>query len=220
MSAELSVASWLPPALTAAYIALGVFGVRFYRKQNTPSGGHGAAHKMGGGISRAKAAWLSFAVLYWFFVAPMLALGTNFAYGWRMALLALAISMWVRGPLELLMMYRLKNWRPPYGIGHDLFTTLLVALLAVYFWPGEDAMGSLGGVSVAVALVSLVAETGYALVFHQLVAGATTGDDGIWFADATAPKFRRINRLTAIVNTPLYVFLVVLLVAVWMSGAQ
>jgi hypothetical protein len=52
----------------------------------------------------------------------------------------------------------------------------------------------------------MVCETYYAINFHDTVKGQTTGDDGVWFADATAPKFKRINRITAICNTPLVIF--------------
>ena len=41
----------------------------------------------------------------------------------------------------------------------------------------------------------------------------TVGEDGVWFADQESEKFRRINRLTATLNVPLYMFLGLLLAA-------
>ncbi|RYZ46287.1 MAG: hypothetical protein EOO72_02330, partial [Myxococcaceae bacterium] len=70
---------------------------------------------------------------------------------------------------------------------------------------------------VGLVLVSLVVEVAYAALFHQAVEGRTTGEDGVWFADAEQERFRRINRLTLALNVPLYAALAVLL-AVGIGG--
>jgi hypothetical protein len=57
-----------------------------------------------------------------------------------------------------------------------------------------------------------VVEVLYATLFFQAVEGATTGEDGIWFADEEQARFRRINRITLACNVPLYVALGALLV--------
>ncbi|RKG92031.1 hypothetical protein D7V97_41320, partial [Corallococcus sp. CA053C] len=64
---------------------------------------------------------------------------------------------------------------------------------------------------VALVLVSLGVEVAYAALFHQAVEGRTTGEDGVWFADAEQARFRRINRLTFALNVPLYAALAGLL---------
>ena len=64
---------------------------------------------------------------------------------------------------------------------------------------------------VVVLLVSMALETGYAMAFHRAVEGRTTGDDGVWFATADEPRFRRVNRVTAWANVALYAYLLALL---------
>ena len=51
----------------------------------------------------------------------------------------------------------------------------------------------------------------YAGLFYHAVAGATTGDKGVWFAAPNDPRFTFINRLTATFDALLYGFLVAFL---------
>ena len=64
-------------------------------------------------------------------------------------------------------------------------------------------------------LFSVGLETWYAVEFFHQVEGKTTGDDGVWFADAEDPRYRRVNRVTSVCNVPLYAALVMLLLAMW-----
>lgn len=61
--------------------------------------------------------------------------------------------------------------------------------------------------------MSLCLETYYAVVFHHAVAGQTTGDEGVWFANAEEPRFARANRVTAWANGPLILFVLALMFA-------
>ena len=201
---------WVQLALAALVVLTGSAGLFFYRRQNV-------RRALGGRISRAKAAWLVFAILFWLGVCPILAFESRMPDPWRTALGVFALNFWVRGLVELWMLYVSKNWRPPYGIAHDAFSVVLVVVavaLSPKAWEGSpwDWMGL---AATATLLLSLVAETYYAIVFHALVAGRTTGDDGVWFADQEDPKFVRVNRVTAVINVPLYGFLGVLLAAAW-----
>jgi hypothetical protein len=198
---------WARLSLAAVSLVVLIVGYVFYVRQQKGA--------LGGGISRAKAAWLTFAVLYWLGVCPILALEPSMPNPWRMAFGLFTLSFWARGLAELYMLYVSKNWKPPYGVAHDLFCiVLLFATIALMRrsapGTGWDTMGLLATVAL---LVSLCAETYYALEFHKLVAGQTTGEDGVWFADQEAPKFKQINRITALINVPLYAFLGVLLAA-------
>ncbi|MBX3249983.1 MAG: hypothetical protein KF901_22590 [Myxococcales bacterium] len=188
-------------ALLALVLLVGGVGFAFYRHQNRARAG-----ALGGRISRAKAAWLTFAVLFWLGVCPLLALEPSLPTRWRVVLGVFAAQFWLRGLVELYLLYVTKSWRPPYGIAHDLFSLALV--LALVALPGGfplEPAHLVGLAASTLVALSLVAETYYAWVFFQLVEGKTTGDEGVWFADQEDPRFVRVNRLTAALNVPLYV---------------
>src|SRR4051812_35370059 len=92
-----------------------LFALRFHARQNSNKGW------TGGPISWPKAFWLAFTINQWFFVPiffllhPDLPQGLKVVYGFHL------LSWWIRGPLELVMIYRWLNWTPYYGISHDLF---------------------------------------------------------------------------------------------------
>ncbi|RKI03570.1 hypothetical protein [Corallococcus sp. AB038B] len=187
--------------LVVALLACASAAVVFRRRQNAQGG-------RGGRISGPKMAWLLYAVFLWFLVCPLVALDASVPLEARVVLGAFAVSMWLRGAAELYMLYVSRNWRPPYGVGHDLGCIALVGAGLVY--TGEKWAGVLDGrdvwslALVGLVLVSLLVEVAYAALFHQAVEGRTTGEDGVWFADAEQERFRRINRLTLALNVPLY----------------
>lgn len=193
--------------LLALVVVVCAIGLSFYLRQNR-------ARTLGGRISRAKAAWLTFAVLFWLGVCPLLAFEPSLPPRWRIVLGVFGAQFWLRGLAELWMLYVSKNWRPPYGIGHDLFSLVLVIVMTLGYGAFPlDAPNLVGLAATSLVVISLVAETYYAWVFFGLVEGRTTGDDGVWFADQEDPRFVRVNRLTAAVNVPLFVGLATLVVA-------
>ena len=197
--------------ILATFILVAFVGFTFYLKQNR-------SKTMGGGISRPKAIWLTYAVYVWFFMTPILALDTNVAIPYRLILGAFACSMWIRGIVELLMLYHWKNWRPPYGITHNVFSLGLLIGGCIYFAPelailtGSLSLWVLGFIGFLIA--AMICETYYAINFHETVKGQTTGDDGVWFASAEDAKFKRINRITSLCNTPIVGFILAF-IAVW-----
>ncbi|RYZ37580.1 MAG: hypothetical protein EOO71_27435 [Myxococcaceae bacterium] len=206
----------VPTRVLLVVFLLAVAGAAaFFRHRQNAQGGRG------GRISGPKLAWLLYAVFLWFLVCPLVALDASVLFEARIVLGAFALSMWLRGAAELYMLYVSRNWRPPYGVGHDLGCIALVGAGLVY--TGEKWAGALDGrdvwalALVGLVLVSLGVEVAYAALFHRAVEGRTTGEDGVWFADAEQERFRRINRLTLILNVPLYVVLAVLL-AVGIGG--
>jgi hypothetical protein len=209
-----SLAAMLSPLTRVLLVALPglclVLGVLFWRAQNV-------RRARGGRISPPKLAWLLYAVLLWFFLCPLVALDAAVHPGLRAVLGAFAASMWVRGLAELYMLYVSKNWRPPYGIGHDVLSLLVVLgglALTREHWSGPLAPVDAWGLALAgLVLVSLVVEVLYATLFFHAVEGRTTGEEGIWFADAEQARFERINRLTFALNVPLYAGLAALLAA-------
>lgn len=186
--------------MVVAVAPLALFGARFYAKQHKGA--------LGGRISRVKAYWLPFAIWFWFVVCPVVGFDAAVHEGARRALLAFGVFMWLRGAVEMVMLYVTKNWRPPIGITHDALCALLVLGLAVR---GVDQMAAVDFVGVreldvwayglcAVVLASLAVEMHHAQSFFVASRGRTTGEDGIWFADDEAEHFRQINRTTLIWN--------------------
>lgn len=194
--------------LLAALALFVLLGVRFQRRQNRQG-------SRGGGISPPKVAWLFYAIYLWFIVCPAVALDPAVPLAARAVLGLFGASMWIRGVAEMYMLYVSKNWRPPYGIGHDVLCVALV--LGGMAWHHAHWTGPLSRADgwalalVALVLVSLVIEIVYAALFFHAVEGATTGEEGIWFADPEQARFRRINRLTFTCNVPLYGALATLL---------
>jgi len=194
-----------------AVLALACAGAAlFFRRAQNAKGA------LGGRISGPKVAWLFYAVFLWFLVCPLVALDTAVPVEARAVLGAFAAFMWLRGAAELFMLYVTKNWRPPYGVAHDVACIALV--LGGLVWGRARWLGPLDTVDVwalalmGLVLVSLFVEVAYAALFFHAVEGRTTGDEGIWFADQEQARFRRINRLTLALNVPLYAGLVALLV--------
>ena len=199
----------LTRVLTVVLLAVCVaLALRFHRKQN-------ARGALGGRISGPKVAWLFYAVFLWFLVCPLVALDAHVHPALRTVLGLFAACMWLRGLAELYMLYVSKNWRPPYGVGHDVVCIVLV--LGSLGLQREHLRGPLAPVDVwglalvGLVLVTLVVEVVYATLFFHAVEGATMGEEGVWFADEEQARFRRINRLTLACNVPLYVALATLL---------
>ena len=199
----------LTRVLIVALLGLSVLlGFLFWRKQNVQ-------RSRGGRISPPKLAWLFYAIFLWFLLCPLVALDSAVHPDLRGVLGAFSACMWVRGVAELYMLYVSFNWKPPYGIGHDVLCILLV--LGGLSWYQVHRTGPLSPRDVwalslvALVLVSLFVELLYATLFFQAVEGHTTGEDGIWFADEEQARFRRINRLTLACNIPLYASLAGLL---------
>jgi hypothetical protein len=163
--------------------------------------------KLGGPISAPKRVWLTFTIWSWLFECAVLALDPGLPRGFRLVVGAHAASMWLRGVIELLMLYRWKNWRPPYGITHDVVcVATIVALAAANAGELTGALGAWGPAFLAMLVASLIIEVIYAALFLRAVQGLTTGDDGVWFAAEQEARFARINRLTAALNVPQVAF--------------
>jgi hypothetical protein len=202
----------LSPLTRAVLLAmlgvLALLGWLFQRKQNRQG-------SRGGRISPPKVAWLFYAVYFWFVVCPAVALDPAVAPAASGVLGLFGASMWVRGVAEMYMLYVSKSWRPPYGIGHDvLCIALVLGGLGWHhaYWTGPLVRADAWALAlVGLVLLSLVIEIVYAALFFHAVEGATTGDEGVWFADEEQARFRRINRLTFTLNVPMYGALAALL---------
>ena len=189
-------------------------GEFFYRYQNS-------GNATGGEITRAKLFWLIFAVVFWMGVCPLLAFEPSLPAPWRWTFGIFGLQFWIRGVVEGYMIFVKKNWIPPYGIGHDIFSIGLVVGLGgqALLTSNSDPANVFGTIAALVLTVSLIAEACYAILFHKMVEGRTTGDDGVWwFEDKNDPRFIRNNRITTILNIPLYTALIVGMFVVWGVG--
>lgn len=203
-----ALALFTKSALLTGLVGIVLFGLFFARRQNEKRG-------LGGRISKPKLVWLLYAVYFWFVVCPLLALDPALTRPLRVILGAFAASMWLRGLAEMFMLYVTKSWRPPYGVGHDVFSMVLIVLGLLLFrahWEVlRDPLQIWIFALVLVLLASLALETFYAAAFFRAVEGRTTGEDGLWFADDADPRFRRINLITAAANVPFCAFLLIVL---------
>lgn len=173
------------------------------------SRGQDAHGKLGGRISPPKRVWLTFTIWTWLFEGVVLALDGGLPWGFRVVVGVHAASMWARGVIELVMLYRWKNWRPPYGIAHDALCIATVVVLAARYRADLGPGGPLGPWAwgfVAMLLFALSVELVYAALFLRAVQGRTTGDDATWFAAEGEARFARINRLRAALNVPQVAF--------------
>jgi hypothetical protein len=173
--------------------------------------GQRSGKRIGGASAPAKSVWLGYVVYLWFIAAPLLASDPAVNGGLRLTLGTFAANMWLRGIVELALLYGFKRWRPPYGICHDIFSIILIVGLVAgswsALWPPGDALNLWTAGLVVVVVVTLVLETWYALVFNAVVGEATQGNEGIWFAPSNHPKLTRTVRMTARCNALLLVFL-------------
>ena len=161
----------------------------FYKKQNQGS-------FVGGAISIPKALWLFYAIFFWFFL-PLIYLSHPALDGTLKVILALhTLIWWIRGPLELAMIYKWFNWSPRYGIIHDVLHAgvLFIALLGtVKIWP-ESPSNWMLFVFLGFTIISLLFEATFAALFLNIRGSA---DHKIYYAD-DSEKWRFVNFLTTV----------------------
>lgn len=148
--------------------------------------------RLGGPISRAKAAWLVHVSALWL-VLPVLLCGTGWGYLW------LALSMGVRTVIELPLCAKGK-WKTAYGVSHDVVHLLLVAALL----PGEGMR-----IWLWLTALTLVAEIYFVSRFKKQTAGPAAG---VFFVP-DGPEFARLNLLTDFIRMPSQYLMVSVLIA-------
>lgn len=202
-------------SLVAVPCFIAIIAAIFYRKQNQ-------GKWVGGAISVPKAMWLAYTIGAWFILPFAFLAFADLPAVFRAVLIFHLASWWIRGPLELIMIYKWLNWSPRYGIGHDLFHILGISTILILMPSGSGAfLGDgvdaaqrlLTAVYIGVILFSTVAEITFAALFFKT---REKGDDLTYFA-SDDPRWRFINRLTATVVTIVYshLFIQALLAVVW-----
>src|SRR5437868_5353629 len=148
--------------------------VWFYFKQNK-----GAF--VGGPISWPKALWLYHAIFSWFLV-PLAFLSFSDLHWSLKAVIGIhTLIWWIRGPLELVMIYKFFNWTPRYGITHDVIHALLLMAGTIgmaKLWP-ENPLNWMAFIYCAVTIIMLCFETSFAALFLDVRGDA---DSKIYYA--------------------------------------
>ncbi len=149
----------------------------FHAWQNRPP------QRLGGPISRAKAAWLVHAAGLWLLL-PLLLCLKHPAYA------CLAASMVLRTIIELPLCAK-RRWSTNHGLFHDV----LHAVIALCWLPKVQADVRLW---IVLTLVTLGAEVFFVLRFRKTTAGPA---NGIYFVP-DGPGYARLNLLTDFVRMP------------------
>ena len=171
---------------------VGAFGLFIHRKQNSRTAW------TGGPISWPKSLWLAYTVSTWFFFPILL-----FPLTASPSILFWAVvfhlgSWWARGPLELVMIYRWMNWTPIYGISHDLFHLLgLAVFMGLQISSGMDQLAGSEFIVAAFLGITCFAVTMEALFAYLFLKTRSKeeAEGDVYFA-SDDPKWRFINRVT------------------------
>lgn len=180
------------PGLLITYILIFIISFFYKKKQDQ--------NQMGGKIAYSKSLWLFYCIFTWFII-PLNLLTNGIESKFHLILLCFGLSFWIRGLIEMIMLYITKSWKPIYGISHNIFTFFLLVGLAVYFrndiyfWEKQF---------VIFTMIALSFETYYAFFFKKHIGEKTEGEEAIWFANAEDPLFKTNLKVTLIGNIILY----------------
>ncbi|MGZ3807287.1 MAG: hypothetical protein ACXVCE_04315 [Bacteriovorax sp.] len=174
----------------------------FYRlKQN------GLNPWTGGPISWPKAFWLSYTIQTWFFLPFLFLVQPTVPSFLKIIVSFHLLSWWIRGILEMVMIYKWFNWSPRYGISHDIFHLIGCGLL---FFNFRQELSTLvfGTAAFLVALylfmlfISTTAEISFAFLFLRLRT-IQEKNENVYFA-SDDPKWIFVNRYTLSVVMVVY----------------
>ncbi len=147
---------------------------------------------VGGEISLPKSLWLSYTIGSWF-LFPLILLSYDIAIGLQYVLIFHLISFYIRGVLELFMIYKWYNWSPFYGISHDLFHLLGVVFLFLFFWPQEISRITLIGIFYIFGIIiSVCFESLFAILFYKI---RGKEKHKVYFA-SNSSEWKTVNKIT------------------------
>jgi hypothetical protein len=179
-----------------ALLTFQLLGPLFWWWQNRKPG------RVGGPISLVKAQWFVFAVSLWV-VAPLLASGNTEA---RMICLILAVSMSLRGVVELYLCLVTRRWKVRYGLFHDAFHLALA--LGGLAWLARLGEPTWAFFLLTITITTLVTE----IIFVRWFRNSTAGPEEAVYFVSGSPEHRDVNHRTAWLFLPQFsLFLVSLL---------
>lgn len=166
----------------------------FYRKKQSSDNPW-----TGGPISWPKSFWLSYTIQTWFFLPFFFFIPTDVPTFLKALITFHLMSWWVRGLLEMVMIYKWLNWSPRYGISHDFFHLVGLGSL-LYFFRNEVSsidLGTHGFVVLAyiwMLFLTTTAEITFAMLFLRLRT-LQEKNENVYFA-SDDPKWIFVNRYT------------------------
>jgi hypothetical protein len=166
----------------------------FHKRQNTKGW-------TGGPISWPKAFWLWHAIFSWYLVPLVWVFFPDLDSRLRTVLILHLVSWWIRGPIELLMIYKYFNWTPLYGITHDLVHILILVIGLIWALPQWNSGASVTDLFVEVFVVITIIMTMFEISFAYLFLKVRGQKDHKIYYASDEPQWRFINRLTIIAVT-------------------
>ena len=157
----------------------------------------------GGGIALPKLLWLAYAILFWFCLPLLIVLDQRTTIVWRRIYAIFLINMLLRAVLELIMMYVTVNWSPYYGLGHDLFT--IVLLFALVHFSRKHLLKGLLLSNLYIIIAMFAVEIGFVL---YLLLRVSNGDQAIYFVPGDT-RHAAILQLTWAIDLMLTAYLFV-----------
>ena len=180
--------------LLSVVIVTGMAALLFYVVQNR-------GWLEGGNIALPKLLWLAYAILFWFCLPALIVLDTRTPAVWRRIYALFLVNMLLRAAVELFMMYVTNSWSPYYGIGHDLFTILLLFTVAGLYRKGLQRGLLLINLIAIVAM--FVIEVGFVLYMLLQVSG---GEHTVYFVPGDQ-QHAAVLQITWLVNILLTIYL-------------
>jgi hypothetical protein len=191
-------AGGVAPGLLYAIAGVAAFSAGFYYRQNVSG-------QVGGPISVEKILWLNYTLTAWFVVPAFLARHPGLDPALRTIIRCFLASMLVRAAVELPLIYVTFGWSPIYGIAHDVFNIVMIAVLRVAY---RDRLARLDPFNrevrrfCAAVQLALVAEIVFAALFYRM----GVHREAVYYAPPTE-AFRHINLLTRWVDVAVYAHL-------------
>jgi len=156
----------------------------------------------GGEVAPVKVAWLACAILFWYLLPGLMLLDGRLSQAARIALMVLLANMLLRAAIELTMMYITGNWHPWMGIGHDVFSfVLMLAVLKIVFRSVHKVHAGF----LAVVTAMFIPETGFA---WYMLTYATDPGGTVYFVSGD-PRHSGIMILTSVCVGALMTYLII-----------
>ena len=180
--------------LLSVVLLMGLAALLFYVLQNS-------GRLEGGNIALPKLLWLSYAILFWYCLPVLIVLDARTAAVWRRIYVIFLVNMLLRATIELFMMYVTSSWNPYYGIGHDLFTIILLFTLAIVYQKQVQRGLLLTNLYIVVAMFAI--EVGF--VWYMLL-NVSGGEHAIYFVPGDQ-QHAAVLQITWLVNILLTIYL-------------
>lgn len=175
---------------------MGLAALLFYLLQNS-------GRIQGGDIALPKLLWLAYAILFWFCLPLLIVLDQRTTIIWRRIYAIFLTNMLLRAVLELFMMYVTVSWSPYYGLGHDLFTVVLLLALVGACKKHLQKGLLLSNLYIIIAMFAI--EIGFVL---YMLLRVSDGEQAIYFVPGD-PQHAAVLQVTWVVNLMLTGYLFV-----------